>query len=80
MSEASGEDLTWFWREWFYENWLLDQAESGVAYVNQDSIQGALITLTNNSQAALPATAPGANIFASYFPRIWEWNAYGAIL
>ena len=56
MNEASGEDLTWFWREWFYENWLLDQAVSGVAYVNQDPTQGALITLINKGQAALPVT------------------------
>ncbi len=56
MSETSGEDLTWFWHEWFYENWLLDQAVTGVAYVNQDPAQGALITLANNGQAALPVT------------------------
>ncbi|WP_231590795.1 hypothetical protein [Hymenobacter terrenus] len=56
MNEASGEDLTWFWHEWFYENWLLDQAVTGVAYVNQDPAQGALITLKNNGQAAMPVT------------------------
>ena len=47
MNEASGEDLTWFWREWVYNNWTLDQAVTTVAYVNQDPAQGALITVEN---------------------------------
>jgi hypothetical protein len=57
FDEAAGEDLTWFWREWFQENWLLDQAVTSVAYVNQDPAQGALITIMNKSQAAMPVTA-----------------------
>ncbi|MBF9238125.1 M1 family metallopeptidase [Hymenobacter sp. BT683] len=57
MHEASGEDLTWFWREWVYNNWTLDQAVTTVAYVNQDPAQGALITIENRGQAAMPVTA-----------------------
>ena len=57
MNEASGEDLTWFWREWVYNNWTLDQAVTTVAYVNQDPAQGALITVENRGQAAMPVTA-----------------------
>ncbi len=57
MNEASGEDLTWFWREWVYNNWVLDQAVTGVTYVNQDPAKGALITLENRGQAAMPVTA-----------------------
>ncbi|WP_035563592.1 M1 family metallopeptidase [Hymenobacter sp. IS2118] len=57
MNEASGEDLTWFWREWVYNNWTLDQAVTTVAYVNQDPAQGALITIENRGQAAMPVTA-----------------------
>jgi hypothetical protein len=57
MNEASGEDLTWFWREWVYNNWILDQAVTTVAYVNQDPAQGALITIENRGQAAMPVTA-----------------------
>lgn len=26
MDNASGEDLTWFWKGWFVENYKLDQA------------------------------------------------------
>ncbi|WP_201983297.1 M1 family metallopeptidase [Hymenobacter rubidus] len=57
MNEASGEDLTWFWREWVYNNWILDQAVTTVTYVNQDPAQGALITIENRGQAAMPVTA-----------------------
>ncbi|GAA4492684.1 M1 family metallopeptidase [Hymenobacter ginsengisoli] len=57
MNNAAGEDLTWFWHEWFYENWLLDQAVTSVAYVKQDPAQGALVTIENKGQAALPVTA-----------------------
>jgi hypothetical protein len=57
MNEASGEDLTWFWREWVYNNWVLDQAVTTVAYVNQDPAQGALITVENKGQAAMPVIA-----------------------
>jgi len=57
MNEVAGEDLTWFWREWFFENWLLDQAVTGVAYVNQDPSKGALITIENRGQAAMPVIA-----------------------
>jgi hypothetical protein len=57
MNDASGEDLTWFWREWVYNNWVLDQAVTTVAYVNQDPAQGALITVENKGQAAMPVIA-----------------------
>jgi len=57
MNEASGEDLTWFWREWVYNNWTLDQAVTTVTYVNQDPAQGALITVENKGQAAMPVIA-----------------------
>ena len=57
MNEASGEDLSWFWREWVYNNWTLDQAVTTVTYVNQDPAQGALITVENKAQAAMPVIA-----------------------
>jgi hypothetical protein len=57
MNEVAGEDLTWFWHEWFFENWLLDQAVTGVAYVNQDPAKGSLITIENRGQAAMPVIA-----------------------
>jgi hypothetical protein len=56
MDDAAGEDLTWFWKEWFFTTWTLDQSITGVKYVGNDSTRGALISLRNIGQMALPVT------------------------
>lgn len=56
MNDASGEDLNWFWKEWFYKTWKLDQAVKNVTYIHQDPSKGSLITITNNDQAVMPTT------------------------
>jgi hypothetical protein len=30
FNRVSGRDLDWFWRSWYYETWVLDQAVAGV--------------------------------------------------
>ena len=54
MNDALGEDLNWFWKEWFYENWKLDQAIDMVQYVNADPKQGVDITILNKEQMVMP--------------------------
>jgi hypothetical protein len=54
MENASGEDLAWFWRGWFFNNWKLDQGVKGVQYVKGDPAKGALITLQNLEQLPMP--------------------------
>ncbi|WP_252191158.1 M1 family aminopeptidase [Polaribacter sp. Q13] len=56
MNSAAGEDLTWFWKGWFMNNWKLDQAVEGVKYVKGDPKNGALITLLNKNKMAMPVT------------------------
>ena len=56
MNDVAGEDLDWFWKEWFYETWTLDQAVTGVQYVNDDAAKGSLITLVNDGRMVMPAT------------------------
>jgi len=56
MDNAGGEDLSWFWHEWFFTTWKLDQAVKAIGYANNDSSKGALITITNNEGLALPVT------------------------
>jgi hypothetical protein len=56
MNDASGEDLNWFWKSWFAENWRLDQAVKDVKYVDNDPAKGVLITITNNDKMVMPAT------------------------
>jgi hypothetical protein len=54
MNDAAGEDLNWFWKEWFYETWKFDQSVKSVKYVNDDPSKGALITIENLQKMALP--------------------------
>ena len=54
MENAGGEDLGWFWKGMFIENYTLDQAITDVKYVQGDSSKGALITITNLDKMAMP--------------------------
>ena len=56
MNEASGENLNWFWKSWFMENWKLDQAVKDVKYIDSDPAKGVLITITNNEKMVMPVT------------------------
>ncbi len=56
MNNAAGENLNWFWKGWFIKTWTLDQAVTGVKYVNNDPAQGSLITLENKNQLVMPVT------------------------
>lgn len=54
MENAAGEDLSWFWRGWFFNTWKLDQAVKDVKYAGSDPAQGALITIQNLEQLPMP--------------------------
>lgn len=54
IENATGEDLGWFWKGMFIENYKLDQAITGVKYVKGDSSQGALVTIENLDRMAMP--------------------------
>ena len=54
MENAAGEDLGWFWREWFLENYMLDQAITTVEYENSIPANGAIVSITNLNQMAMP--------------------------
>jgi hypothetical protein len=56
MEDAAGEDLGWFWRGWFFENYKLDQSIKEVTYIEQNPQKGSLITIENLNQWAMPAT------------------------
>ncbi|HWB28490.1 MAG TPA: M1 family metallopeptidase [Chitinophagaceae bacterium] len=56
INNEAGEDLSWFWREWFFNNWTLDQAVLGVKYVSNNPAKGALITIANLQKMAMPVT------------------------
>ena len=56
MESEGGEDLSWFWRGWFFDNWQLDLAVTGVTYEGGDPAKGARIGVANLGQLVLPAT------------------------
>ncbi len=55
MESEGGEDLSWFWRGWFFNNWNLDLAVEEVAYVDGDPAKGARIKLANLDRLVLPS-------------------------
>jgi hypothetical protein len=56
MESEAGEDLSWFWRGWYFNNWTLDMAVTGVAYRDGNPAKGALLTFQNLDRLVLPAT------------------------
>ncbi|CAN5775380.1 M1 family metallopeptidase [soil metagenome] len=54
MENVSGEDLNWFWRGWFLENYMLDQSITKVEYEKQIPGNGAIVTMANLNQMAMP--------------------------
>jgi hypothetical protein len=48
MESEAGEDLGWFWRGWYANNWQLDLAVS--------KVDGQVVTLENRDQLVMPAT------------------------
>ena len=56
MNDAAGEDLNWFWKEWFVKTWTLDQSVKDVKYVEGDTSKGAIITIENNDKMVMPVT------------------------
>ncbi|HVW13702.1 MAG TPA: M1 family metallopeptidase [Mucilaginibacter sp.] len=54
MDNAAGEDLSWFWKEWFVSTFSDDQAVKSIEYIDNDPSKGAMITIENKGQMALP--------------------------
>ena len=54
MENVAGEDLGWFWKGMFIENYKLDQAITDVKYVNNDAASGALVSVGNLDKMAMP--------------------------
>lgn len=56
MDNGAGEDLSWFWKGWFYNNLKLDLALVGAEYVHNDPKQGLKVTVANLDQMPMPFT------------------------
>ncbi|WP_336688211.1 M1 family metallopeptidase [Chryseobacterium bernardetii] len=56
MENVSGEELTWFWRGWFFNKWKIDQAVKSAKYIDGDFKKGVQITVENIGQLPMPTT------------------------
>ena len=83
MDNAAGEDLSWFWNEWFCTTGKVDQAMKSIDYVDNDPSKGALITIENKEEMALPVTieikedngkVARVNLPAEIWQRGGEWT------
>jgi len=54
MENGLGEDLSWYWKGMFIENWRLDQGVGKVEYIEGDSSRGAVIEVHNLERLAMP--------------------------
>ncbi|HTJ14107.1 MAG TPA: hypothetical protein VL547_18845, partial [Dinghuibacter sp.] len=77
MNSAVGENLDWFWKEWFFTTDKLDQAVSSVKYVSGDATKGALITIDNLDKMAMPVIikitdATGASQIVRLPVDVWQ--------
>ncbi len=77
MDNAAGEDLSWFWNEWFFTTWKLDQSVKSIDYIDNDPSKGSLITIENLGGMALPVTVAikednGKTGSVSLPAEIWE--------
>lgn len=55
IENAAGEDLSWFWRSWFLNNWRMDQGVSDVQVVkNNGAITAYTIKVDNLDKMPMP--------------------------
>lgn len=54
MENVSGEELNWFWRGWFFNNWKIDQSIKRVEYFNDSFKNGVQITVENLGKLPMP--------------------------
>ena len=80
MESEGGEDLSYFWRGWYMNNWKLDLAV--------DKIDGDTVTISNRGQLVLPATVEakftdGTSVRQKFPVETWlskgtaVWNVEG---
>lgn len=79
MENVAGEDLSWFWRAWFVNNWRLDQGINSVKYVKNDPAKGAIITIENFEKMAMPVvldikTKSGKVTRVKLPAEVWQRN------
>jgi hypothetical protein len=79
MENGAGEDLAWFWKGWFYNNYKLDIALISAKYANGDAKNGIQVTIANKEEMAMPFTIEvnlkdGSNYRMRLPVETWQQN------
>lgn len=56
MESEGGENLSWFWRGWYFKNWAPDYAVSAVSYIHDKPAEGGVVRVANKGWLPLPVT------------------------
>jgi hypothetical protein len=79
MESEGGEDLSWFWRGWYFNNWQLDLAVTSATYAAGDSSK-LTVVVENKGPLVLPALlritlADGSHVDLKVPVETWMQNA-----
>ncbi len=79
MENVAGEDLSWFWRSWYVNNWRFDQGVNSIKYVKNDPTKGVVITVENFDKMPMPIvldvkTKSGKVTRVNLPVEIWQRN------
>lgn len=79
IENETGENLAWFWRGWFLNNWHMDQSIDEVRYADMDPAKGAIIKVTNREKLPMPivveaTTESGRKVRKKLPVEVWERN------
>lgn len=79
MENVAGEDLSWFWRSWYVNNWRFDQGINSIKYVKNDPAKGVIITVENFEKMPMPIvldvkTKSGKVTRVNLPVEIWQRN------
>jgi len=79
IENVAGEDLGWFWKSIFLENYNFDQRVNEPVYVSGDPAKGALIVVDNLDQMAMPIyleyeTVSGKKQMVKVPVEVWQNN------
>ncbi len=79
MENVAGEDLSWFWRSWYVNNWRFDQGVNSIKYVKNDPKKGVVITIENLDKMPMPIvlevkTKSGKATRVNLPVEIWQRN------
>lgn len=80
IEDAAGEDLGWFWKGWFFNDWKIDQGVEGVEYIGLKPEEGVIITIGNYEKLPMPVelriTEKNGKVWAKKLPvEIWQKGA-----